>query len=136
MENFKKVTMIGLGYIGLPTAAILSKNNVFVHGVDINQKVVDIINQGNIHIVEPDLDKYVKEAVANGLLKASIKPVESDVYVIVVPTPFKGDHEPDISYVEAATRSIIPLLKQSKYGELVRHPSSIIVYGNHYGQHR
>jgi len=111
-QDFSKVTMIGLGYIGLPTAALLAKYNVNVHGVDINQEVVDTINRGEIHIVEPELHDYVKSAVERGFLKADTKPVESDVYVIVVPTPFKGDHEPDISYVEAATRAILPLLKE------------------------
>jgi UDP-N-acetyl-D-mannosaminuronic acid dehydrogenase len=104
--------MIGLGYIGLPTAALLAKYNVRVHGVDINQDVVDIINKGEIHIIEPDLNEFVRSAVEKGFLKADTKPIESDVYVIVVPTPFKGDHEPDISYVEAATKAIIPLLKE------------------------
>lgn len=111
-QDFSKVTMIGLGYIGLPTAALLAKYNVKVHGVDINQTVVDTINRGEIHIVEPELNDYVRSAVEEGFLKADIKPVESDVYVIVVPTPFKGDHEPDISYVEAATKAIIPFLKE------------------------
>lgn len=111
-QDFTKVTMIGLGYIGLPTAALLAKNNIKVHGVDINQEVVDTINRGEIHIVEPDLNEYVSDAVQRGYLKASIKPEESDVYVVVVPTPFKGEHEPDISYVEAATKGIIPLLKE------------------------
>jgi UDP-N-acetyl-D-mannosaminuronic acid dehydrogenase len=112
-QDFSKVTMIGLGYIGLPTAALLAKYKVKVHGVDINQKVVDTINRGEIHIVEPDLHDYVKSAVENGYLKADTKPVKSDVYVIVVPTPFKGDHEPDISYVESATKAILPLLKEN-----------------------
>lgn len=112
MNDFTKVTMIGLGYIGLPTAALLAKYNVKVHGVDINQNVVETINKGEIHIVEPELRDYVKSAVEKGYLKADTKPVESDVYVIVVPTPFKGDHEPDISYVEAATKAILPLLKE------------------------
>jgi len=109
---FEKVTMLGLGYIGLPTAALLAKYKIKIHGVDINQNVVDTINRGEIHIVEPELKDYVKSAVVNGFLKASTTPELSDVYVIVVPTPFKGDHEPDITYVEAATRAIIPLLKE------------------------
>ncbi len=114
MKNkFTKVTMIGLGYIGLPTAALLAKNSIYVHGVDINQDVVDTINRGEIHIVEPELNEYVSEAVKKGYLKASTKPVESDVYVVVVPTPFKGEHEPDISYVESATKAILPLLKEN-----------------------
>ncbi len=111
-NDFPKVTMIGLGYIGLPTAALLAKHNIQVHGVDINKAVVDTINRGEVHIVEPELNEYVKSAVEKGKLKADIKPVESDVYVIVVPTPFKDNHEPDISYVERATNAIIPLLKE------------------------
>lgn len=112
-RSFEKVTMIGLGYIGLPTAALLAKYNIKIHGVDINPEVVDTINRGEIHIVEPELKDYVKSAVEKGFLRASTKPVVSDVYVVVVPTPFKGDHEPDISYVEAATKAIIPLLKEN-----------------------
>lgn len=109
----KSVVTIGLGYIGLPTSALIASNGVPVFGVDINQNVVDTINRGEIHIVEPELDKIVKKAVDNGLLKAGIKPIRSDVYLIVVPTPFKGDHEPDTSYVEAATMGIIPILKEN-----------------------
>lgn len=112
-RKFEKVTMIGLGYIGLPTAALLAKYNIKIHGVDINQEVVDTINRGEIHIVEPELKEYVKSAVDRGLLRASTKPEVSDVYVVVVPTPFKGNHEPDISYVESATKAIIPLLKEN-----------------------
>ena len=110
--NKVKVVTIGLGYIGLPTSALIAQNGIQVHGVDVNQKVVDIINQGKIHIVEPSLDVAVAEAVKKGFLKADIKPVQADTYLIVVPTPFKGNHEPDISYVEAATRNIIPFLKE------------------------
>ena len=106
------VTVLGLGYIGLPTAALLAKNGAVVNGIDINKHVVDTINKGEIHIVEPDLDEYVKDAVKKGNLKANTVPVPADVYLIVVPTPFKGDHEPDVSFVEAATRAIIPLLKE------------------------
>ena len=109
----KSVVTIGLGYIGLPTSALIASNGVPVYGVDINQDVVDTINKGQIHIVEPELDGIVKKAVEKGLLKAGIKAIPSDVYLIVVPTPFKGDHEPDISYVEAATEGIIPLLKEN-----------------------
>lgn len=106
-----KVVTIGLGYIGLPTSALIASKSIPVHGVDINEDVVQTINQGKIHIVEPDLDTVVQLAVEQGFLKASTIPVEGDVYLIVVPTPFKGNHEPDISYVEAATRSVLPLLK-------------------------
>lgn len=109
----KSVVTIGLGYIGLPTSALIASNGVPVFGVDINQNVVDTINRGEIHIVEPALDKIVKKAVNEGILKAGIKAIQSDVYLIVVPTPFKGNHEPDISYVQAATEGIIPLLKEN-----------------------
>jgi UDP-N-acetyl-D-mannosaminuronic acid dehydrogenase len=107
-----EVVMIGLGYIGLPTAALIASNKVHVHGVDINQKVVDTINAGKIHIVEPDLVDAVAKAVREGFLKASTKAIEANSYIIVVPTPFKDKNEPDISFVEAATKGIIPLLKK------------------------
>jgi len=107
-----EVVTIGLGYIGLPTSALIASHGTNVLGVDINQKIVDTINQGKIHIVEPDLDKIVFKAVSDGFFKASTKPSSAEVYLIVVPTPFKGNHEPDISFVEAATESVIPLLKE------------------------
>jgi UDP-N-acetyl-D-mannosaminuronic acid dehydrogenase len=107
-----EVVTIGLGYIGLPTSALIAQNGIQVHGVDINQNVVNTINQGKIHIVEPSLDVAVEEAVKKGFLTAGIKPVEASTYLIVVPTPFKGNHEPDISFVEAATKGVIPLLKK------------------------
>ena len=107
-----EVVTIGLGYIGLPTSALIASHGTNVLGVDINQKVVDTINQGKIHIVEPDLDAIVSKAVSNGFFKASTKPSSAKVYLIVVPTPFKGNHEPDVSFVEAATKGIIPLLKK------------------------
>ncbi|NGM67224.1 UDP-N-acetyl-D-mannosamine dehydrogenase [Sphingobacterium sp. SGR-19] len=107
-----KVVTIGLGYIGLPTSALIANSGIPVHGVDVSQHVVDTINAGKIHIVEPELDKAVAEAVSKGFLRASTKAVEADVYLVVVPTPFKGDHQPDISYVQAATEGIIPLLKE------------------------
>lgn len=108
-----KVTTLGLGYIGLPTSALIASHGVAVHGVDISQHVVDTINAGKIHIVEPDLDKAVAEAVSAGFLKADTEPAVADVYLIVVPTPFKGgSHEPDTSYIQAATEGILPLLKE------------------------
>lgn len=107
----QNVVMIGLGYIGLPTAALIAKNKIHVHGVDINQHVVDTINKGQIHIVEPELDVAVSDAVKAGYLKADTKPIEAGAYLIVVPTPFKAKNEPDISYVEAATKAVLPLLK-------------------------
>ena len=112
MKNKPSVVMIGLGYIGLPTAALIAQNKVYVHGVDINPSVVDTINAGKIHIIEPELDSAVEEAVAEGYLRASTSPVDADTYLIVVPTPFKGKNEPDISFVQAATQAIIPLLKK------------------------
>jgi UDP-N-acetyl-D-mannosaminuronic acid dehydrogenase len=112
MSN-QKVVMIGLGYIGLPTAALIANNNIHVHGVDINPQVVETINAGKIHIVEPSLDKAVATAVAKGFLKAATVPVEANTYLIVVPTPFKAKNEPDISFVEAATKAVIPLLKEN-----------------------
>ena len=107
-----EVVILGLGYIGLPTSALIASNKVQVLGVDINPAVVETINKGEIHIVEPELDKAVASAVKNGYLKAATKPVVANNYIIVVPTPFKGNYEPDISFVEAATESIIPLLKE------------------------
>lgn len=109
--NKPEVVMIGLGYIGLPTAALIAQNKTYVHGVDINPKVVETINAGKIHIVEPELDIAVANAVKEGYLKAATTPVEADTYLIVVPTPFKGKNEPDISFVQAATKAIVPLLK-------------------------
>jgi len=109
----KSVVTIGLGYIGLPTSALIASNGIPVFGVDLNQNVVDTINRGEIHIIEPELDKIVKKVVDNGLLKAGTKALKSDVYLIVVPTPFMEDHKPDISYIEAATEGIIPLLKEN-----------------------
>lgn len=111
MSN-QKVVMIGLGYIGLPTAALIANNKIQVHGVDINPQVVETINAGKIHIVEPSLDQAVAKAVANGYFMASTIPVEANSYLIVVPTPFKAKNEPDISFVEAATKAVIPLLKE------------------------
>ncbi|MFI0398237.1 MAG: UDP-N-acetyl-D-mannosamine dehydrogenase [Thiolinea sp.] len=113
---FETISTIGMGYIGLPTAAAFAAAGKKVIGVDINQAAVDTINQGKIHIVEPDLDDVVKTAVATGHLRATTVPETADAFLIAVPTPFKGDHEPDVSYVEAAVRSIAPVLK---HGDLV-----------------
>ena len=107
-----QVVTIGLGYIGLPTSALIASHGTNVLGVDINQQVVNTINEGKIHIVEPDLDKIVSTSVLKGNLKASTKAIAAEVFLIVVPTPFKGNHEPDISFVESATKGIIPLLKK------------------------
>ena len=107
-----KVVMMGLGYIGLPTAALIASRGIKVQGVDVNQSVVDTINEGKIHIVEPALDGLVKHVVEKGLLKASTTVETADVYLIAVPTPFKGDYEPDLKYVESATRMILPNLEE------------------------
>lgn len=104
--------MMGLGYIGLPTAALIAGNRTKVNGVDVNPKVVNTINKGKVHIVEPDLEAAVSKAVKEGYLQAHLEPKEADAYLIVVPTPFKEKNEPDISYVEAATKAILPLLKE------------------------
>jgi UDP-N-acetyl-D-mannosaminuronic acid dehydrogenase len=107
-----KACFMGLGYIGLPTAIIVAKSGIEVLGVDINPHIVETVNKGKIHIVEPGLEELCQKVVAKGNLIASLQPEISDVYLIVVPTPFTGDHEPDISYVEAATRTVLPLLKE------------------------
>ncbi len=106
-----KACFMGLGYIGLPTAIIAAKNGVDVTGVDINSKVVAQTNSGQLHIVEPGLEKLLQEVLNAGTFRATSHPVESDAYFIVVPTPFKGNHQPDISYVENATRMVMPYLK-------------------------
>lgn len=117
MNNiFHTVSMIGLGYIGLPTAAVIASHGIKVIGVDINQHAVDIVNQGKIHIVEPDLDALVHETVRTGKLSATTQVEVADAFLIAVPTPFKGDHEPDLTYIESAARAIAQVLKK---GDLV-----------------
>jgi len=113
----KTLCMIGLGYIGLPTGAVFAKNGVMVKGVDINQHAVDTINDGRIHIEEPGLEELVKEVVDAGMLTAYTTPQEADAFIMAVPTPFKGEnHEPNLDYIEAATRSLAKVLKK---GDLV-----------------
>ena len=107
----KSVCVIGLGYIGLPTAAPLANRKYQVHGVDVVQSTVDTINQGNIHIVEPDLDTFVRSAVNSGNLIADTKPQESDIFIIAVPTPFHEGYVPNIDYVVSATEAIAPYIK-------------------------
>ena len=102
---------MGLGYIGLPTAIIAAKHGINIVGVDINPSVVEQTNAGHLHIVEPGMEEMLQEVIASGYLYASVKPEVADAYFMVVPTPFKGNHEPDVSYVEAATRAVIPFLK-------------------------
>lgn len=113
---FTTISVIGLGYIGLPTAAVFASRKKQVIGVDVNQNTVDIINRGQIHIVEPDLDMVVHAAVTEGYLRASTHPEPADAFLIAVPTPFKGDYEPDLSYIESASKSIASVLKK---GDLV-----------------
>lgn len=108
----KKICVIGLGYIGLPTAALLANRGYDVHGVDVVQSVVDIINQGKIHIVEPELDTFVKAAVNSGKLKADTKPTNADIFIIAVPTPFHDGFVPNIDYVVSATKAIAPYLQE------------------------
>lgn len=103
---------MGLGYIGLPTAIIAAKHGIQITGVDINPKVVEMTNLGKLHIIEPGMQALLQEVISSGWLKASTTPDVSDAYFVVVPTPFKGNHEPDISYVETATRAVIPFLKE------------------------
>lgn len=114
--SFDTISVIGLGYIGLPTAAAFASRKKKVVGVDVNQHAVDTINRGAIHIVEPDLDRVVKAAVEDGFLQALSKPLAADAFLIAVPTPFKDDHQPDLAYVEAAAKSLAPVLKK---GDLV-----------------
>ncbi|HMM17991.1 MAG TPA: UDP-N-acetyl-D-mannosamine dehydrogenase [Petrimonas sp.] len=107
-----KACFIGLGYIGLPTAVVAADNGIEVIGVDINPEVVKSVNSGKVHFSEPGLDEICKKVTSNGTLKAYTEPQTSDVYVIVVPTPFKGNHEPDVSYVESAVTTVLPYLKE------------------------
>lgn len=106
-----KVCFVGLGYIGLPTAIVAAKNGLDVLGVDINKEVVDKVNSGELHIKEDGLELLLKEVIESNRLVAKTEIETSDAYFIVVPTPFKGNHMPDISFVEAATKSVIPHLK-------------------------
>lgn len=112
LSDSTTVSVIGLGYIGLPAAAMFASRKVNVIGVDVNQNAIDTINQGKIHIVEPELDMIVQAAVLGGYLKATNKPEPADAFLIAVPTPFKENYEPDLSYVLAAARSIAPVLKR------------------------
>ena len=109
---FETISVIGLGYIGLPTAAMFASRKKKVIGVDVNQNAVDTINRGEIHIVEPDLDTIVHATVTEGFLKASTVPEKADAFLIAVPTPFKENHEPDLSYIESACKAIAPVLEK------------------------
>jgi len=109
---FKRISVIGLGYIGLPTAAMFASRKVEVVGVDVNQNAVDTINRGEVHIVEPDLDLVVRAVVKEGYLRATMVPEPAEAFLIAVPTPFKGEnHDPDLGFIEAASRAIAPVLE-------------------------
>lgn len=112
MPAFNSLCVLGLGYIGLPTAAVFARAGLKVTGVDVNTRAVDIINSGKAHIVEVDLDGLLQGVVANGSLKAQTSPTEADAFIIAVPTPFTDGYKPDVSYVEAATRSIAPFIRE------------------------
>ncbi len=116
MSRIKTVSVVGMGYIGLPTCAMFASRGLDVIGIDVNEAVVAKVNRGEIHIVEPDLDGLIQKVVANGRLRAAVKPEPADAFVIAVPTPITADHRPDVSYVMAAARSIAPVLKA---GDLV-----------------
>jgi UDP-N-acetyl-D-mannosaminuronic acid dehydrogenase len=112
-QQNKKICVVGLGYIGLPTAALLANRGYNVHGVDVVQTTVDTINRGEIHIVEPELDTFVQSAVNSGKLKADLKPCEADIFIIAVPTPFHDGYVPNIDYVVSATKAIAPYVKNN-----------------------
>ncbi|MEY8251917.1 MAG: nucleotide sugar dehydrogenase, partial [Colwellia sp.] len=119
--SFETISVIGLGYIGLPTAAMFASRKKNVVGVDVNQSTVDTINRGEIHIVEPELDTLVQAVVSQGYLKATLNPEPADAFLIAVPTPFKACEkgkvpEPDLKYIESAAKAIAPVLKK---GDLV-----------------
>ncbi|MDR3433447.1 MAG: UDP-N-acetyl-D-mannosamine dehydrogenase [Rouxiella aceris] len=114
--SFQTISVIGLGYIGLPTAAALASRQKHVIGVDINQHTVDVINRGEVHIIEPELDSLVKNAVDQGYLRAVTRPEPADAFLIAVPTPFKDGHQPDMAFVEQAVLSLAPVLKK---GDLI-----------------
>lgn len=114
--KFETISIIGMGYIGLPTAAVFASRKKMVIGVDVNQRAVETINRGEIHIVEPELDIIVRSAVSGGYLRATTQAEPADAFLIAVPTPFKDGHEPDLDYIKSASRSIAPVLKK---GDLV-----------------
>ena len=122
--QFETISVVGLGYIGLPTAAVIALRGKQVIGVDVNQHTVDKINKGQAHIEEPELDIIIRAAVTGGFLRATTMPEPADAFLIAVPTPFKGDHEPDLSYIESASASVALVLKK---GDLVILESTVPV---------
>ena len=127
MQDIKtpSIVVMGLGYVGLPTAAVFASRRLSVLGVDVNEDAVNTINQGNIHIVEPALDIVVRAAVTEGYLRATTTPEPADAFLIAVPTPFKDNKVPDLTYVEAATRAIARVLAP---GNLVVLESTCLLY--------
>lgn len=115
-EEYSRISVIGLGYIGLPTAAMFASRRKLVIGVEVNPRIVETVNQGRIHIVEPELDIIVRASVQQGFLRATVTPEAADAFLIAVPTPIKDDHAPDLRYVHAAVESIATVLKK---GDLV-----------------
>ena len=109
-SSIKTIAVVGLGYIGLPTAAMFAAQKVHVVGIDVDQRIVDTINQGQIHIVEPGLEAIVHHCVSEGYLRATTRPEAADAFLIAVPTPFKPGHIPDLTYIEAATKALAPVL--------------------------
>lgn len=107
---FNKISIVGLGYIGLPTAALFASRRVEVIGIDINQRAVDTINQGKIHIIEPGLEAIVRVAVEDGYLRATTQPEPAEAFLVAVPTPFNAGNQPDLQYIEAAAKAIAPVL--------------------------
>ncbi|MGM7669988.1 UDP-N-acetyl-D-mannosamine dehydrogenase [Microbacterium sp. A93] len=114
MTNISSIAVVGLGYIGLPTAAIFAESGLRVHGVDVSQKTVDAVNHGTVPFVEPELGDYVERAVAAGRLTASVETPAADAYIVAVPTPFRQDKSPDLSYIEAAGRTLAAQLRGSE----------------------
>jgi UDP-N-acetyl-D-mannosaminuronic acid dehydrogenase len=112
VPNFRKISVLGLGYVGLPVSAVFASRGFEVTGVEVNPAIVEVINSGRIHIVEPDLDMLVQGAVTAGKLRATLEPEAADAFIIAVPTPFREGHEPDLDYVQKATQMIAPVLKK------------------------
>ena len=122
--DFKRLSVVGLGYVGLPTAAIFAGRGLDVLGVDINAEIVELINQSKVHLVEPDLDKMVHDAVGAGKLRAATEPEPADAFILAVPTPFTDDRKPDLSHLQAATESLKRVLKK---GDLIVLESTVPV---------
>lgn len=115
LNTINRVAVIGLGYIGLPTAAILATNGIEVIGVDVSERTVNAVNAGEVPFVEPDLGVHVSGAVSQGHLKATTSTPQAEAYIVAVPTPFKEDRSADLSYIESAARGIAPQLKGASY---------------------